>query len=189
VLTSTNAIASFSLWKDNITSFCSSSTSCRANFLSGIKPNSFNFFPNQSSFSYILSLRGWDLSAERNSSFFPLKTTQLDPGYFTSPPCFIFTLILETLAHLPADAYILETYPDGNWRDGKRGRLYKSGIWKLVSYGEMKMDGNLLKCCRDNLFWIWKLEVWIGKLELEGHWEREALGDGFLLFGVVIDLL
>jgi len=53
----------------------------------------------------------------------------------------------------------------------------------------MEMDGNLLKCCRDNLFWIWKLEVWIGKLEQEGHWEREALGDGFLLFGVVIDLL
>jgi hypothetical protein len=36
-------------------------------------------------------------------------------------------------------ADIILFHPDGNWRDGKRGRLYKSGIWNLVSYGEMEI--------------------------------------------------
>jgi len=71
------------------------------------------------------------------------------------------------------------------WRKRRNGmntyrfgdKSNRSRLVKLASNYVINCSHFFVWLPRDDLFWIWKLEVWIGTLELEGHWEREALGD------------
>jgi hypothetical protein len=77
------------------------------------------------------------------------------------------------------------------WRKRRNGmntyrfgdKSNRSRLVKLASNYVINCSRFFVWLPRDDLFWIWKLEVWIGTLELEGHWEREALrGARFFTF-------